>query len=52
VAGFASLSLSTNAGIASLGAVCAAGITISMLVAVYVLPVWWKAGHGRMTKSE
>lgn len=50
VAGFASLSLSTNAGIASLGAVCGAGITIAMLVAVFLLPVWWgwrRTGAGR-----
>jgi predicted exporter len=45
VAGFASLSLSTNSGIASLGAVCGAGIFISMLVAIFLLPVWWKACH-------
>ncbi|HUR45911.1 MAG TPA: MMPL family transporter [Candidatus Saccharimonadales bacterium] len=43
VAGFASLAFSSNSGIASLGAVCGVGITISMLVAVYLLPVWWKA---------
>jgi len=43
VAGFASLAFSSNSGIASLGMVCATGISISMLVAVYLLPVWWKA---------
>jgi predicted RND superfamily exporter protein len=43
VAGFASLSFASNSGIATLGMVCATGISISMLVAVYLLPVWWKA---------
>jgi predicted RND superfamily exporter protein len=45
IAGFASVAFSSNAGIASLGAVCAAGITICMVVAVYLLPVWWKLGR-------
>ena len=43
VAGFASLAFSTNAGMASLGKVCALGITLSLVVAVYLLPVWWRA---------
>lgn len=43
VAGFASLAFSSNAGMASLGLVCALGITLTLLVAVYLLPVWWKA---------
>ena len=43
VAGFGSLGFSTNAGMASLGKVCALGITLALLVAVYPLPVWWKA---------
>lgn len=41
-AGFASLSFASNAGIASLGRVCAAGIVCAMLTAVYLLPVWWE----------
>src|SRR6185369_17497026 len=43
VAGFASLAFSTNAGMASLGKVCALGITLALVVAVYFLPVWWIA---------
>ncbi|MFO1501215.1 MAG: MMPL family transporter [Verrucomicrobiota bacterium] len=43
VAGFASLTYSTNAGMASLGAVCALGIALSLIVAVYLLPLWWRA---------
>ena len=43
VAGFGSLAFSTNTGMASLGKVCALGITLAMVVAVYLLPVWWKS---------
>ncbi|MSU64142.1 MAG: hypothetical protein EXS31_17410 [Pedosphaera sp.] len=43
VAGFASLAFSTNAGMASLGRVCALGIALALMTAVYLLPVWWKA---------
>jgi lauroyl/myristoyl acyltransferase len=42
VAGFGSLSLSTNAGMASLGEVCATGIGLNMLIAVFLLPTWWR----------
>ncbi len=41
-AAFGSLSFSNNAGMASLGQVCAVGLLCSMLTAVYLLPVWWK----------
>jgi predicted exporter len=52
VAGFASLSFASNAGIASLGRVCAAGIVCAMLTAVYLLPIWWQGGGpGKMRKS-
>jgi KDO2-lipid IV(A) lauroyltransferase len=37
------LGISSNAGMASLGRVCAVGIVANMLLAVYVLPVWWKS---------
>jgi predicted exporter len=47
VAGFGSLAFASNAGIAGLGKVCAAGIVCAMLTAVYLLPVWW-----RMTTSK
>lgn len=43
VAGFGSLAFSTNAGMASLGRVCALGISLALLTAVYLLPVWWKS---------
>jgi len=46
VAGFASLSFASNAGIAALGKVCAAGIVCAMLIAVYLLPVWWRWACG------
>lgn len=42
VAGFGSLGFSGNAGMASLGRVCAAGIAANMLIAVYLLPAWWQ----------
>jgi predicted RND superfamily exporter protein len=41
-AGFGSLILSSNAGMASLGQVCAIGIASNMLISVLLLPVWWK----------
>ncbi len=40
--GFGTLGFATNAGIASLGRVCAAGIVITSLVAVFLLPAWWR----------
>ena len=43
VVGFGSLSFSTNAGMASLGKVCALGIALALVAAVYLLPVWWRA---------
>jgi len=46
VAGFASLAFSTNTGMASLGQVCALGIALALVVAVYLLPVWWQAWMG------
>ncbi len=41
VAGFGSLAWASNAGMASLGRVCAAGVAVTYLVAVYLLPTWW-----------
>ena len=41
-AGFGSLGFATNAGLASLGRVCAAGIIITSLIAVFLLPAWWR----------
>ena len=58
VAGFGSLGLSSNAGMASLGRVCAVGIAGNMLFSIFLLPVWWtffirhcrnqSAGGGKM----
>jgi predicted exporter/lauroyl/myristoyl acyltransferase len=41
IAGFGSLAWSSNAGMASLGKVCAVGIAANMLIAVCLLPAWW-----------
>jgi predicted exporter/lauroyl/myristoyl acyltransferase len=46
IAGFGSLGLSSNAGMASLGRVCAVGIAANVLLSVLALPVWWKAACG------
>jgi len=40
--GFGSLSLAGNVGLASLGKVCATGIIMTMAVAVFLLPGWWR----------
>lgn len=42
ITGFGSLGLSSNAGMASLGRVCAVGIAGNMLFSIFLLPVWWK----------
>jgi predicted RND superfamily exporter protein/lauroyl/myristoyl acyltransferase len=46
VAGFGSLALSSNAGMASLGQECAVGIGSNMLIAIFLLPVWWQSTIG------
>jgi lauroyl/myristoyl acyltransferase len=52
VAGFGSLSLSTNAGMASLGEVCATGIGLNMLIAVFLLPTWWRILRRGQLRAE
>lgn len=52
VAGFGSLSWSTNAGMASLGEVCAIGIAGNMLISVFLLPVWWRRLAGARIQNE
>jgi predicted exporter/lauroyl/myristoyl acyltransferase len=47
VAGFGSLGFSSNAGMSSLGRVCAAGLAGNMLISIFLLPVWWKIVAGR-----
>ena len=42
ITGFGSLGVSNNAGMSSLGRVCAVGIAGNMLFSVLLLPVWWK----------
>jgi predicted RND superfamily exporter protein len=42
-AGFGALTFSSNAGMASLGQVCAVGIASNMLISVFLLPIWWAA---------
>jgi predicted exporter len=46
LAGFGSLAFSSNFGMASLGKVCALGLMITMLTAIYLLPVWWELTVG------
>jgi len=41
MAGFGSLAWSSNAGMASLGQLCAVGIGSNMLIAIFLLPIWW-----------
>lgn len=52
IAGFGMLGLSSNAGMAGLGQVCAVGIAANMLLAIYLLPRWWKALTGNGARSE
>lgn len=42
IAGFGSLAWSGNVGMASLGKVCAVGLGANMLIAVTLLPAWWR----------
>ena len=42
IAGFGSLAWSGNVGMASLGKICAVGIGANMLIAVTLLPAWWR----------
>jgi uncharacterized protein len=51
IAGFGSLAFSSNAGMASLGAVCAVGIAFNMLIGVFLLPRWWQALAARSGKN-
>ncbi|HEX9045971.1 MAG TPA: MMPL family transporter [Verrucomicrobiae bacterium] len=44
VAGFGSLAFSSNLGMASLGQVCAVGIAANALIAIFLLPSWWRSG--------
>ncbi|MCL4179414.1 MAG: MMPL family transporter [Verrucomicrobia bacterium] len=46
ITAFSSLAWSSNAGLASLGRICAVGIACAVLTAVFILPAWWKLIHG------
>ncbi|HYE30416.1 MAG TPA: MMPL family transporter [Methylomirabilota bacterium] len=41
IAGFGSLAWAGNAGLASLGLICAVGLTIICFTAIWLLPAWW-----------
>lgn len=42
VDGFGSNVMSSNPGLASLGLVCAIGITVAYVTAVFLVPAWWQ----------
>jgi predicted exporter/outer membrane lipoprotein-sorting protein len=46
-AGFGTLAFASNAGVSSLGRVCAAGILIATVTSIVLLPVWWRALKSR-----
>ena len=54
IAGFGSLAWSGNAGMASLGKICATGIAANMLISIYLLPAWWQKlrAEGGRRKAE
>jgi predicted RND superfamily exporter protein len=51
-AGFGALTFSSNAGMASLGQVCAVGIGSNMLISVFLLPTWWAALTNKKIRTE
>jgi predicted exporter/lauroyl/myristoyl acyltransferase len=51
IAGFGSLAWSSNAGMASLGRVCALGVGSNMLIAIFLLPTWWEILKARNPKQ-
>jgi predicted RND superfamily exporter protein len=50
--GFGTLGLASNAGLATLGRICAVGIVIAALASVFLLPVWWRAAVRPSVKGE
>lgn len=52
IAAFISLAWSSNAGMASLGRVCAVGIACNMLISVFLLPIWWLKVASRKFKPS
>lgn len=51
-AGFATLAFASNAGLASLGRVCATGIVLATLSSVLLLPTWWRALQKVSTRTR
>lgn len=51
MAGFGSLAWSNNAGLASLGQVCAAGIGATLLAGAGALPLWWRMLYAGKTSA-
>jgi predicted RND superfamily exporter protein len=51
-AGFGSLAFSTNAGMGSLGRICAVGIAANMIISIFLLPVWWAVLQGREQRKN
>ena len=49
--GFATLGFAGNAGIASLGKVGATGIVVTSLVAIFLLPAWWRIMPGHLPEK-
>jgi lauroyl/myristoyl acyltransferase len=47
VAGFGSNALSSNAGLASLGLVCSAGIAMVYFSSIWLLPAWWSVAGSK-----
>jgi len=45
--GFGSLAFSTNAGMGSLGRICAVGIASNMIISIFLLPIWWHLSQRR-----
>lgn len=45
--GFGTLAFASNAGLASLGRICATGIALAAVVSVLLLPSWWRAMRQR-----
>ncbi len=51
VTGFGSLAFSGNAGMASLGKVCAVGIAANVVISIFLLPSWWLAARGQSASA-
>lgn len=48
--GFGSLAFASSEGLSSLGLVCALGIMLNMLAAIWLLPHWWRWTHRRLLR--